>query len=286
MRHIRAMQLGFSLLTLIAGSALAADTVLYNNDFPDGKIGAASGGAGENETADDFLLSSPTQITRGSFTGLIPKGATISRVGIEIYGVETNDLNNGGSAVTRVNSPTDAGLAGTERDNGGVGGLTYFASPLNNGVGVANSVVNDINAQTPGGPAVFTGGEGGASGQEVRFNFTIDPITLGAGHYFFVPTVDLSDGSFLWLSADRPIGSFGSTPFPLGVLDLQAWTRDSTLAPDWLRIGPDIIGPAQDPATYNAAFRLVGTVVPEPAIIAMLIGGLLMVGAWSQRKLT
>src|SRR5262249_18832454 len=59
-----------------------------------------------------------------------------------------------------------------------------------------------------------------------------------------------------------PIVSPGGTPFPTGVTDLQAWIRNSNLAPDWLRIGTDIIdGPT--PPTFNMAFSLSGETVPE-----------------------
>jgi hypothetical protein len=58
--------------------------------------------------------------------------------------------------------------------------------------------------------------------------------------------VDVTGGEFLWLSAARPIVPPG-TPFPMGFTDLQSWTRDQMLDPDWLRVGSDIVGP--DPAT-------------------------------------
>src|SRR5262249_34682597 len=49
------------------------------------------------------------------------------------------------------------------------------------------------------------------------------------------------------------------TPFPPGVTDLQSWMRDDPpLAPDWLRIGADIIGGT----TFNASFSLSGNTVP------------------------
>lgn len=94
------------------------------------------------------------------------------------------------------------------------------------------------------------------------------PVSLPADHYFFVPQVALDSGDFLWLSAPRPIVAPG-TPFPGGVTDLQSWTRDASLDPDWLRIGTDIVGGAPPP-TFNAAFSITGT-VPEPASI-MLFG--------------
>ena len=58
-----------------------------------------------------------------------------------------------------------------------------------------------------------------------------------------MPKVGLSDAAtdgahFLWLSAPKPIVPPG-TPF---TPDLQSWMRDDPgLAPDWLRIGQDIV---------------------------------------------
>jgi hypothetical protein len=43
---------------------------------------------------------------------------------------------------------------------------------------------------------------------------------------------------------------------------LQAWIRNSNLAPDWLRIGTDIIDGAPTPPTFNMAFSLTGETVP------------------------
>ena len=277
MRHARAIRLGLLSLGLIAGPVLAADTVIYNNDFPDGKVGSTSGSANgiSTETADDFVLGSTTQITSGSFTGIIPKGATINSVGIEIYRVFPAGSNNppSGKVPTRVNSPEDNAFRETS--------VSFTPSLLSNNVGTANSVVNNIS---PG----LTGGEGGKNGQEVRFDFTVPNLVLPADHYFFVPQVQLSNGTFLWLSAPKPAGGeFGSTSISP---DLQAWARNKQLEPDWLRVGTDIIGasvgnfPNPDAQQYNMAFRLVGSVVPEPTGIVMLVAGLIAVGAWSQRK--
>ena len=67
------------------------------------------------------------------------------------------------------------------------------------------------------------------------------------------------------------------TPFPPGFTDLQSWTRDAKLDPDWLRVGTDIVGPeppATPPApTFNEAFSLTGAVVPEPSTWAMMLLG-------------
>jgi PEP-CTERM motif len=128
----------------------------------------------------------------------------------------------------------------------------------------------------PGGIHAFpdqtTGGGGGVTGEEVEFNVIFaPPFLLPADHYFFVPQVELSDGTFLWLSAPRPIVSPG-TPFPSGFTDLQSWTRDAALDPDWLRVGQDIVGGAPFP-TFNAVFSLTGNVVPEPSTWAMMLLG-------------
>jgi hypothetical protein len=40
---------------------------------------------------------------------------------------------------------------------------------------------------------------------------------------------------------------------------LQAWIRNADLAPDWLRIGTDIIGTG----TFNMTFSLAGNSIPE-----------------------
>jgi hypothetical protein len=106
------------------------------------------------------------------------------------------------------------------------------------------------------------------TGQEVEFHFSIDPESLPADHYFFVPQVELSDGTFLWLSAPKPI--VGGIPFPPGSTDLQTWIRNSDLDPNWLRVGTDITH--QGP--FNAAFTLEGK-VPEPCTLFLTGAGLL-----------
>ena len=100
-------------------------------------------------------------------------------------------------------------------------------------------------------------------------------------HYFFVPQVQLSNGGqFYWLSASRPVSGAGTTPFPPGTADLQAWTRDAMLNPDWLRVGTDIVDTVNMPVapTFNTASSLNGNVVPEPASIVGIIIGLGYIG--------
>jgi hypothetical protein len=69
----------------------------------------------------------------------------------------------------------------------------------------------------------------------------------------------LTSGDFLYSSGARPIVPLSATPF---TPDRQPWIRNSSLAPDWLRIGTDIIDGGTPPA-FNMAFSLTGETVPD-----------------------
>ena len=249
----------------------SADEVVVNTGNPDGKIATASRPSGpgqmEIETADDFVLSQTALIGGGTFTGLIPSGSTIESVTIEFYHVfpvdSTNPPNN--LVPTRVNSPSDVEFADRSTSSSN---LTFTTTVLNPTFTASNSVVNGISCVPGTPPDCFTGGEGAVTGQEVEFHFSIDPESLPADHYFFVPQVELSDGTFLWLSAPKPIVAPG-IPFPPGSTDLQTWIRNSDLDPNWLRVGTDITH--QGP--FNASFSL--TDVPEPCTLLLTGAGLL-----------
>jgi hypothetical protein len=212
----------------------------------------ASGGVIQTETADDFLLTQSTLLRSATFTGLIPAGtplSSISQVEVEFYHVFPGDsaIPPSGNVPVRTNSPGDVEIAAATRDSA-AGTLSFNASVVNPNFAVANTVVTGINKV----PSQFTGGEGPASGQEALISLTFDSaVLLSADRYFFRPEVLLSNGNFLWLSAPKPIVS----------PDLQTWTRNDNLAPDWLRIGTDITH--QGP--FNAAFSLSGDTVPEPS---------------------
>jgi hypothetical protein len=268
---------------LLATSAHAAP-FLFSTGNPDGLIATlsrtASTGKLETETADDFVTSGPTTINSATFTGLLVGGATpanISQVEIELYHVfpieSANPPDN--RVVSRMNSPSDNNFAASDSL---LGQLSFTTKVLNPSFTAANSVVNGIHAA----PNQFTGGEGAVTGQEVEVDVTFNtPFTLGADHVFFRPEVNLgSAGDFLWLSAPRPIVAPG-TPFST---DLQSWIRNDgagALAPDWERIGTDVT--AQGP--FNAAFTLSGTVAtPEPASLAILGGGLIVLGLVRRRN--
>jgi hypothetical protein len=251
----------------------------FSTNAPDGRAATISepsnahNGQVEFESADDFVLSSETMIRHASFTGLLTGGATlrdVSNVVVEIYRVFPLDSDVGRTSgpptfstsqvPTRVNSPSDVAFA--SRDSASRE-LNFHTAVL------SGSFTAQASVSSADKISVHSGGNGPVTGEEVQFDVTFrnHPLDLPAGHYFFVPQVGLSDtapagSDFLWLSAPRPIVPPG-TPFPAGFTDLQSWMRDDPpLAPDWLRVGTDVIGGA----TFNASFSLAGEVVKhEPA---------------------
>ncbi len=275
------------LFAFLSAALADATPFFFTTGNPDGLIAVASRPSGsgliEIEAADDFILSSPTLITSATFVGLLPTSAplsTITSVDIEIYRVfpADSDVSRTSGAPTfstvnvptRVNSPSDF-----EFDSRSSGSdLTFTAGVISAAFTAANSVVNGIIPK----PNQQTGGEGSVTGEEVQFNVVFtNPFSLPADHYFFVPQVQLSDGTFLWLSAPRPIVPPGTPLSP----DLQAWIRNENLQPDWLRVGTDIVG---GNTTFNMTFSLVGeTVVPEPATLAVSGLTLLAVGLIRRR---
>lgn len=282
------------LLSLLPAIPAAATPFSFSTGDPDGKIATAtrpdSAGKFEIESADDFILSSSTAITGASFTGLITGAsplASIGQVRVEIYRVFPNDSDTARTSFpvppfstakvpARQNSPSDVEFA--NRDTA-AGNLAFTTTDL--------GTFAALNSVMPGGihpiPGQTTGGNGPITGEEVRFDVDFSsPFSLPADHYFFVPQVEITtaDGDFFWLSAPKPITG-GTGPF---AGDLQSWTRDQFLDPDWLRIGTDIVDTTTPPPTFNATFSLTGDVaVPEPASLALL-GTALGIGlAWRMR---
>ncbi len=250
---------------------------VFSTGTPDGKMATLTEPANahnsqvEYESADDFVLNTETKLQSATFTGLLTGGATpkdVKNLVVEIYRVFPNDSDVGRTSgpptfstpqvPTRVNSPSDVAL---DSFNSAAGELTFASSML------SANFTTQASVSSADKIAVNSGGNGAATGQEVQFSVTFKvPFDLPAGHYFFVPQVGLArtapaGSDFLWLSAPKPIVPPG-TPFPPGATDLQSWMRDDPpLAPDWLRIGTDIIGGAPAP-TFNATFSLAGKTVP------------------------
>jgi len=280
------------LLGLLPAVPAPADPFSFNTGAVTNLMATASrpstGAPFEIESADDFALTSETKITSATFTGLVTGSTpTIGDVVVQIYEVFPNLSNVGrtsgpptfstNNVPTRVNSPSDVELDDRSISGGDLTLTTHVVSPT----------FTALNSVQPGGiPTPFvasTGGNGPVTGQEVEFDVTFTtPFDLPAdpGHFFFVPQVEVTGGDFLWLSGTRPLVP---SPFPPGVTDLQEWTRDSMLEPDWLRVGTDIVGGTPAP-TFNAAFSVTGFTVPEPATLSLLGIALAGMGAFGSRR--
>jgi hypothetical protein len=271
---ITAVGVGALLATPANGAAI------YNNLTPNNQMAVATRpegtGVSEIEAGDDFLLGSRTFVNSASFVGIAVPGTSgsfsVSDVTVEMYRVFPLDSNTTRipNVPVRANSPSD--VAFDTKDSG--------AGELSFGTQVLAATFTALNSVQPGGihasPNQNTLGNGPLTGQEIQFDVTFTtPFDLPGDHYFFVPQVSLSNGAqFYWLSASRPIIGPGTTSF---APDLQEWTRDSKLDPDWLRVGTDIVG-GTTPPTFNAAFSLDGTATPEPGTIGLGIAGLVLIG--------
>ena len=263
--------LGALTVPILLGSTAQAAAVVYNNLTPNNQMAMATrpsaGGKTEIEAADDFSLSLQTLVQSGSFVGLLTGAQpVIGDVTVEIYRVFPLDSTTPPSTnvPTRNNSPSDNAF---DSRMVSAGQLTFTISVLSANFTANNSVLNGINKS----PGQTTGGEAAVRGTEVQIDFVLTtPFNLPADHYFFVPQVQVTGGEFYWLSASRPISGAGTTP---QASDLQAWIRNEGLAPDWLRVGTDIVGGATPPQ-FNAAFALEGTEVPEPASMLLALTGL------------
>ncbi len=275
---LRRLSLAYLAPALALAFQAQASPFLFSTGAPDGKMATATrpetASQFEIESADDFIAPDEVTLTGATFTGLLANGATLADVGqvrVEIYRVFPNDSQDppSGNVPTRMNSPADVAFA--DRDTA-VGNMLSAASILSPQFTALNSV-------QPGGIQVHSGGDGSVTGQEVQFTVSFDPLTLPKDHYFFIPQVETTSGDFLWLSAPKPITE-GTGPFNP---DLQSWTRDANLDPDWLRVGTDIVD-GEVPPTFNASFSLIGQVIPEPGTGVLLTLGLGMLAGRRTRR--
>src|SRR5262249_44561378 len=141
-------------VTNLSGKTTAP--VNFSTGNPDGRMATASrpgtpSGPIEIESGDDFVLTSPTELTGATFIGLLPTGASlgsVSQVVVEIYRVFPNDSNvartsgpptfSTSQVPTRFNSPSDDAF--DSRDSA-AGGLTFGALVLSASFSASNSVV-------------------------------------------------------------------------------------------------------------------------------------------------
>jgi hypothetical protein len=239
-------------------SSAAALPFSFSTGSPDGSMAMASrpGGPVEVEAGDDFVLSEQTVLNNATFTGLLPTStppSAIEQVRVMAsrpFPADSDVTRTSGAPTfstpevpTRVNSPADVPFAQAESADGSLSFTASVFGPFTALNSVAKEGIHPKPSQT-------TGGNGPVSGEEVTIDTTFSPpLRLAAGHYFFEPQVAVSAGEFFWLSAP------GAT-FPSGSTDFQAWIRNSGLAPDWLRVGGDIVGGGQK---FNASFSLAGT---------------------------
>jgi hypothetical protein len=240
---------------LMIAQLATAETFSFTPGDPDGKVGAssrpASPGKIETETADDFVLQQTTIINKATIKGLLPTDTDLTKikdVEVEVYHVFPFDSAPFSHKVpSRTNSPSDVEIGTATRD-ANAGTLKFSPAVESASFTVDHTVVNNLKVN---------GGEPGMTGEEVEITVTFtSPIILPPGTYFFRPEVSVNDANanFLLLSAPRPIVPPGNA----FVGDKQAWIRNSNLAPDWLRIGTDII---VDGDTFNMAFSLDGETV-------------------------
>ena len=264
MSQVRAIVAALALTACIAAPSWA-DTFVFETGNPTNQLGAvsrrSSPGKAETETADDFPLQEPTVITGAKIFGLIPLGTPVENirdVEVEVYQIFSDKNSDVGRtsgfpdfktpvSPTRVNSPADVEIDTATRAKT-EGTLTISTRVLNASFLVGATVLDGIS--------VGARSAGQFAGEEVEITITFtNPIVLLPGQYFFRPEVLLSDGGdFRYLSGPRPIpGGPALSP------DRQAWIRNSNIAPDWLRIGTDIIGAG----AFNMAFSLNGETVPD-----------------------
>src|SRR5262249_50872181 len=126
----------FSALSIDLVAAPANAVSIINTGGPTNGMASASRpdspGKFEIESADDFVLTSPTSITSATFTGLLTgTSPTVQNVIVEIYRVFPKDstVPPSGHVLTRANSPSDVAFATRDAS---AGTLTFSTTVLSN----------------------------------------------------------------------------------------------------------------------------------------------------------
>ncbi len=237
------MRMRLSLVSAMITAGVLATPALagpfsFTTGNADGRLGALSqsesSGKFATETADDFFLTETTVISGATITGLMTApSANISNVEIEMYHVFSLDSN-----VARTS------------------GAPTFSTP---------EVVTRVNspADVEIDAATRDGSEGTLkfAGSSLNASFAVQNTVVDGIN----PTPSKTGGEGPARGQEVQI----TITFTKPIL-LPAWIRNSDLAPDWLRIGTDIIGP--DPISgaaapkFNMTFSLAGNAIPEAGV--------------------
>ena len=220
------------------------------------------------------MLTTRTQLTSATFTGLLTTGslADIADVRVEIYRVFPLDstVPPSNQVPTRVNSPSDVEFADWSASAKHL--CSNHFQPIRVVLrGELDSQRDPSQPRLPYGRRWRGHGKRGPVQCDVRDAIHIgsEPLLLLAARSSSrtATSTGCRQPGRLWRQARLS---------PAGFTDLQTWTRNEDLDPDWLRVGTDIVGGTSPVPTFNAAFSLSGQSVPEPSSVVLLCTGLVV----------
>ena len=276
-------------LPAMPAAALLPAVYSFSTGDPDGKIATASRPEStENSRSSPRMIScSPTtSITSATFTGLVPGGgerpptsssrsiAYFPRLGCRPHQRVAAVLDV--EVPTRVNSPSD--VAFLEADSA-TGGLV-----LDQG---ARGDLHRKQLGETGGiypePESDTGGNGAVTGEEVRFDRELHRRLAPPRQPLFLRASGRAGQRQFLLAVGAEADRLAGTPFPPGFTDLQSWTRDDSARSRLAAHRHGHRGRRPAP-TFNAAFSLAGSAVPEPSTWAMMLLGFAGLGFAGYRR--
>ena len=239
----------FVLATIAAGLALA--TPAFAGDFffttgnADGLLGALSRsdspGKVETETADDFVLTQTTIISGATIVGLVNAAvANITNVEVEVYNRFrwTRSVSSVGATCSRASTRRRTSKSMPPRAM-----EAWERSVLPQRQLSANFHRTEHRGKRhqpesePAGPAARVA----TSGAEVEDHHHVHQADPSARRSLFLSPGGVGGG---W-RFPVAVGAAGRSwrPARRSRSDLQAWIRNARLAPDWVRIGTDVIVP-------------------------------------------